>query len=69
MIWINIEGGVEVAVKEGEPMIDSEGVGVWEPLGFSFFSFLPRKCRNGRVRWCTWLQRHGDGTFTKCNLG
>lgn len=50
-------------------MMDSEGVFVWEPLGYSFFSFTPKRCRNGRVRWFTWLQKHQNGTYTKCNLG
>ena len=68
-IWISCGDGVAVGVEEGGPLIDSEGVGVWEPLGYSFFTLRPRRCRNGKVRWLVWVQQHSDGTFTKCNLG
>lgn len=64
-IWINCGDGNAVEVPEGADMINSEGVGVWEPEGFSFFALRPRKCRNGKTRNFTWLQRHKDGTYTK----
>lgn len=46
------------------PTADSEGRFPWEPLGFTQFHFLPKRCRNGRLRWLCFLDRHPDGTYT-----
>lgn len=35
-----------------------------EPLGFYAFAFLPRICRNGKIRWFRWVERHDDGSYT-----
>lgn len=39
---------------------------IGEPFGFFLFAWLPVKCRNRRVRWLTWVEKHRDGT---CTLG
>lgn len=38
-----------------------------EPLGLYVFAFLPKRCRNGKTRWLTWVERHKDGTYTLGN--
>src|SRR5262249_22786014 len=40
---------------------------VSEPLGFYMFAWWPRRCRNGKLRWLTSVERHDDGTFTLGN--
>lgn len=37
---------------------DEEWRHIGEPLGFVFFSWLPRLRRNGRLGWLCWLERH-----------
>jgi hypothetical protein len=64
-IWIEGRNGVSVGVYEGDPLIDSEGVCVWEPLGYAMFAFWPVRCRNGKWRWFCGVDRHRDGTYTK----
>ena len=46
---------------------DSECRHAAEPLGFYTFAWKPRRCRNRRLRWLTWVERHDDGTFTLGN--
>ena len=46
---------------------DPEDRHIAEPLGFYVFAWLPRSCRNGRVRWLRWLERHSDGSYTLGN--
>lgn len=44
---------------------DAELRHIGEAFGFFIFSWIPRKCRNDRWRWLTWLERHGgDGSYT-----
>jgi hypothetical protein len=38
-----------------------------EPFGLYIFSWVPRKCRNGKWRWLRWLEQHRDGTYTLGN--
>jgi hypothetical protein len=57
--------GLSVGISEGQDIVDAEGKFAWEPLGFSSYAFIPRKCRNGRWRWLCFLEKHEDGTYTK----
>lgn len=59
--------GVGVRIKSGHQIYDSEGRNPVEPLGYYEFAWRPRRCRNGRVRWLCWVERHSDGTFTLGN--
>jgi len=43
---------------------DDEGRHMAEPFGFYIFSWRPRRCRNGKLRWLRFLERHMDGTYT-----
>lgn len=43
---------------------DDECRHIGEPLGFYVFAWKPRRCRNGRLRWLKWVERHADGSFT-----
>lgn len=45
------------------PDWDSEFRHVSEPVGFHTFAWRPVRCRNGRWRWLTWVERFPDGTF------
>lgn len=38
-----------------------------ESLGFYTFAWLPKRCRNGRLRWLTLVERHQNGTYTLGN--
>jgi hypothetical protein len=38
-----------------------------EPMGYYRIAFWPVKCRNGCWRWLTWIEDHGDGTYTLGN--
>lgn len=38
-----------------------------EPFGYYTFAWLPKRCRNGKIRWLTWVERHDDGTYTLGN--
>jgi hypothetical protein len=38
-----------------------------EGFGFYIFAWLPRRRRNGKLRWLTWVEDHLDGTFTLGN--
>lgn len=42
-----------------------------EPFGFYIFSWIPRKCRNGKWRCFCWLEKHynpnGNHTYTLGN--
>lgn len=38
-----------------------------EPLGFYEFAWLPRRCRNGKLRWLTSVEHHSDGTYSLGN--
>jgi hypothetical protein len=46
---------------------DSELRHVSEAFGLYVFAWLPKRCRNGRLRWLTWLEQHRNGTFTLGN--
>lgn len=46
---------------------DAEGRSIGEPVGFYVFAWLPVRCRNGKVRWLTWVERHDGGTYTLGN--
>lgn len=67
--WIDVGDGLSFGVPVNEDgtvdLMDSEGRFVWEPEGYSFFAFIPKKCRNGKIRWLCWLERHQNNTFTK----
>jgi hypothetical protein len=43
---------------------DAEGRFPWEPMGFTTFAFKPKRCRNGKLRWLCFVERHGDGSYT-----
>jgi hypothetical protein len=49
---------------KGPDLPDSEYRWPIEPAGFHLFAWLPKRCRNGRIRWLCWLERHGPGDFT-----
>jgi hypothetical protein len=55
---------ISVELKEGQHLYDNEGRHVAESYGFHVFAWLPQQCRNGKIRWLTWLERHNDGTHT-----
>ena len=38
-----------------------------EPMGYYRVAFWPVKCRNGKWRWLTWIEDHGNGTYTLGN--
>lgn len=46
---------------------DSEMRHAAEGLGFYTFAWWPVKCRNNRLRWLTWVERHSDGSYTLGN--
>jgi hypothetical protein len=46
---------------------DSELRHVAEGFGFYRFVFWPVRCRNGLLRWLTWVEAHPDGTYTLGN--
>lgn len=33
-------------------------------FGYFIFAWLPKRCRNGKVRWLAWLEKHSDGSYT-----
>lgn len=43
---------------------DSEDRHISEPFGFYEFAWLPRRCRNGKVRWLVSVEHHDNGTYT-----
>jgi hypothetical protein len=49
------------------PNWDGEFRHVAEALGFYTFAWRPRRCRNGKLRWLTWIERHDDHTYTLGN--
>lgn len=67
IVWIGNPKmpGMQVGVPEGTAIMDSEGKFAWEPEGFFVFAIVPRRCRNGRLRWWCTLERHTDGTYTR----
>lgn len=54
--------------REGGHFFDAERREPWEPYGFIALAWLPTRCRNGRVRWLTFLERHDDGTYTRSRI-
>lgn len=41
-----------------------------EEFGFFIFAWLPKRCRNGKIRWLCSVERHGvpgHYTYTKGN--
>lgn len=62
--WIECDHGLSVGLEPGIPPVDEEGRHCCEPIGYSFFAWLPVKCRNGKIRWLTAVERHVDGTYT-----
>ena len=46
---------------------DSEHRSIGEPLGYYRFAWWPVVCRNGRRRWLTWIEDHGNGAYTLGN--
>jgi hypothetical protein len=65
--YVDCGGGRGVGLKPGCPEVDSEGRHVCEPLGFYTFALLPKRCRNGKVRWLCSVEAHPDGTYTLGN--
>lgn len=65
VIWIEVDEDLSVGVPVGTPFFDDELVAPWEYLGFATFAWLPKKCRNGKLRWLCWVDQHRDGTYTK----
>lgn len=53
------------------PDWDAEARHVSEPMGFFTFAWWPVRCRNGKLRWLKWVERHtatnGEITFTRGN--
>lgn len=70
-------GRVVHSVRDGDGCATAESFGcadfdaecrhAAEPLGFYSFAWRPRRCRNRRLRWLTWVERHADGSFTLGN--
>lgn len=46
---------------------DSENRHIAESLGWYTFAWMPKRCRNGKLRWLCWVERHSDGTYTLGN--
>ena len=46
---------------------DAEGRHIAETLGFYTFAWWPVRCRNGKRRWLTSIERHADGSVTAGN--
>jgi hypothetical protein len=65
LIWLDIDEHNSVGVKIGTPWCDDEIRSPIECYGFHVFAWMPRRCRNGKVRWLCFVERHGDGTYTK----
>ena len=64
VIWVGMGERRYLGIPTTSRRCDSEGMAVWEDFGPHRFAWLPRRCRNGRVRWLKTLERHHDGTYT-----
>lgn len=64
VIWVGLGNQSYLGVPSTVRRCDSEGTVPWEEFGTHRFAWLPRRCRNGRVRWLKILERHRDGTYT-----
>jgi len=67
-IWLEIDENNSVGVPAGTPWCNDEYLSPVEPYGFHEFAWKPRRCRNGKIRWLCWVERHSNGTFTKGRL-
>ena len=57
-------GGNSYISTTATPAPDAEGRWPIEPYGYFTFAWMPKRCRNGRLRWLCWVQRHDDGSYT-----
>lgn len=64
VMWVDVGGCTAIGLPPTARRIDSEGTAVWESYGPHRFAWLPKRCRNGRVRWLTTLEQHHDGSYT-----
>jgi hypothetical protein len=46
---------------------DSECRHLAEGMGFYRVAWWPVKCRNGKWRWLSWIEDHGDGSYSLGN--
>lgn len=49
------------------PNWDDECRHAAEGLGYYRVAWWPVRCRNGKLRWLTWIEDHLDGTFSLGN--
>ena len=49
------------------PDWDLEGRHTSELFGFFSFVWWPVRCRNKKLRWLCWVERHQDGTYSLGN--
>jgi hypothetical protein len=64
MIWVEMGERRALGIPTTRHRRDSEGTAVWESFGPHRVAWLPKRCRNGKVRWLKTLERHRDGTYT-----
>lgn len=49
------------------PDYDEEGRHVSEAIGWFEIAWWPVRCRNGKLRWLRWVERHDDGSYSLGN--
>ena len=64
LLWVGMGDRRFIGVPATNHRRDSEGLACWEAYGRHRFAWMPKRCRNGRVRWLKTLERHGDGSYT-----
>jgi hypothetical protein len=64
VIWVDMGEQRALGIPAARCAWDSERTAAWESFGPHRFAWLPRRCRNGKVRWLTTLERHRDGSYT-----
>lgn len=48
---------------------DAENRHITEPFGLFVFAWLPKLCRNGKLRWLCCVEQHREPTKTTYTLG
>ena len=64
VIWVGLGDRKFIGIPTSTRRRDSEGMAVWEAFGQHRFAWVPKKCRNGKVRWLKTLEQHHDGSYT-----
>jgi hypothetical protein len=64
VVWVGMGNCSYLGIPATSRRRDSEGTVPWEEFGAHRFAWLPRRCRNGRLRWLRTLERHRDGSYT-----